>query len=169
MSNYQSGFRSLHSTLAALLEGTNNSSINIDNGLLNVIIFIDLKKAFGTIDHEIVLRKLANYGVYQSSLRFFVSYLSNRCQKCSVNGALSSVSELTCGVPQGSILYPLLFLIYINELPNCLTTAFYLFITIYSIQYKYIKEIKITKQTKSCGEGDNQKRKSTILGMSPHY
>ena len=43
------------------------------------------------------------------------------------------------------------------------------FITIYSIQYKYIKEIKITKQTKNCGEGDNQKRKSTILGMSPHY
>ena len=56
----QSGFRSMHSTLTALLETTNNWSINIDNGLLNGVLFIDLKKAFDTIDHEIILRKLAN-------------------------------------------------------------------------------------------------------------
>ena len=96
----QSGFRSMHSTLTALLETTNNWSINIDNGLLNGVLFIDLKKAFDTIDHEIILRKLANYGVDQSALRFFASYLCNRSQKCRVNGALSSASRLTCGIPQ---------------------------------------------------------------------
>ena len=112
----------MHSTLTALLETTINWSINIDNGLLNGVLFIDLKKAFDTIDHEITWRKLTNYGVDQSALRYFASYLCNRSQKCSVNGALSDASKLTCGVPLESILGPLLFLIYIyiNDLPNCL-------------------------------------------------
>ena len=64
----QSDFRSMHSTLTALLETTNNWSINIDNGLLDGMLFIDLKKAFDTIDYEIILRRLANYGVDQSAL-----------------------------------------------------------------------------------------------------
>ena len=85
----------MHSTTTALLETTNNWSINIDNGLLNGVLFIDLKKAFDTIDHEIILRKLANYGVDPNALRLFASYLCNRSQKCTVNGALSSVSKLT--------------------------------------------------------------------------
>ena len=69
------------------------SCINIDNGLLNGVLLVDLKKAFDTIDHEIILRKVANYGVDQSALRFFASYLRNRSQKFSVNGALSSASK----------------------------------------------------------------------------
>ena len=122
LSSCQSGFRSLHSTLTALLEATNSWSVNIDNGFLNGVVFIDLKKAFDTIDHEIILRKLSYFGADQATITWFQSYLSNRTQRCKVNGNLSTASTVTCGV-QGSILGPLLFLMYFNDLPNCLRDA----------------------------------------------
>jgi hypothetical protein len=122
ISTSQSGFRSFVSTLTALIEATDNWSINIDKGLLNAVIFIDLKKAFDTIDHTI-LRKLQIYGVDENGIQFFESYLNNRSQRCCVNGELSETAKITCGVPQGSNSGPLLFLIYINDLPNCLDRA----------------------------------------------
>ena len=78
-------FRSLHSTLTALLETNDNWCISIDRGLLNCVIFIDLKKAFDTIDHQIILKKLTKYGVEQDALKWFKSYLTNRMQRCNVN------------------------------------------------------------------------------------
>lgn len=119
----QSGFRSMHSTTTALLEATNTWSLNIDNGLLNGVIFIDLKKAFDTINHEILISKLSNYGLDMNSLGWFKSYLSDRAQRCTVNGNLSEPRVVSCGIPQGSNLGTLLFLTYINDLPNCLSTA----------------------------------------------
>jgi retron-type reverse transcriptase len=123
ISSSQSGFRSLHSTLTALIEAMDNWSINIDKGLLNEVIFIDLKKAFDTIDHTILLGKLRIYGVDENGIKLFESYLSNRSQRCCVNGELSETAKITCGMPQGSNLRPLLFFIHINDSPNCLNRA----------------------------------------------
>ena len=88
---------------------------------MNAVVFLDLKKPFDTVDHGILLSKLNAYGIRGVVHKWFESYLNGRHQKCLVNGCLSENRALTCGVPQGTILGPLLFLLYINDLPNCLS------------------------------------------------
>ena len=80
--------------------------------------FIDLNKAFDTVDHEILLKKLQMYGFRGLLLQLIRSYLTNRLQHTFVNGTKSNLSKVKCGVQQGSTLGPLLFLIYVNDLPN---------------------------------------------------
>ena len=97
-----------------MLETNNSWCVNISGGHIKDEIFIDLKKAFDTIVHDVILKILIKYGVDQDALKWFKSYLTKRMQRCNVSNHLSSAS------PQGSITGLLLFLIFINDLPNCL-------------------------------------------------
>ena len=112
----QSGFRSSYSTDTCLMYLTDYIRQECDKGRYTGMVMLDLQKAFDTVNHAILLQKLSALGMRDESVDWFRSYLSGRSQVVDVNGTFSSEHCITCGVPQGSILGPLLFLIYVNDM-----------------------------------------------------
>ena len=157
----QYGFRKLHSTEFAALEFTDKIIHNLDEGNLPLAIFLDLSKAFDTIDHSILIYKLQYYGIQGTSLDWFKSYVNNRKQYVQYNTCNSSHSTITTGVPQGSILGPLLFIIYMNDIAN-VTDKFHF--TLYADDTSLVEPIcTFTSDLKNNTEASNAINKELKL------
>ena len=118
LSQSQFGFRLKRSTSTALIAFTDQVLESMDKGCVTGTVFLDLRKAFDTVDHLLLINKLRSLGVAGKSLEWFRSYLSGRVQQSMCVNALSPPAKITMGVPQGGILGPLLFLMYINGIQS---------------------------------------------------
>ena len=141
---YQSGFRPKHSTSTCLSLLQNKILNGFDNGQLTGMILIDLQKAFDTIDHNIFIQKLTCLGFSDDSVSWYQSYLQNRSFVVNIEKDYSTPASLLCGVPQGSILGPLIFLLYVNDMPQAMDCDLFLYADDSCLLYtaKNVKDIK---------------------------
>ena len=123
ISENQGGFRKGFSTTSIIADLTDDLFNGINEGLTTMAAFIDLKKAFDTVDTNILIRKLEHAGIRNLTLKWCQNYLTDRAQKTIANGITSPSLPITCGVPQGSVLGPLFFLVFINDVEGALTNC----------------------------------------------
>ena len=109
------GLRQGHSIHHSLITLVDNITKSLDKGDIVIGVFLDLKKAFDTVNHKILVNKLYHYGIRGNVIKWFESYLPNRSQFVLFNGKKSYIRDVTCGVPQGFILGPLLLILYIHD------------------------------------------------------
>ena len=141
---HQSGLCKNHSTDTSPAYLTDKILTGFDSGLLTRMIPIDLQKAFDTINHNILLRKMSTLRFSDRSINWFQSYLSNRSFRVNVQGKYSCIAKIDCGVPQGSILGPLLFLLYVNDMKQAVDCDLFLYAddSCLVYQHKDVKEIE---------------------------
>ena len=142
---YQFGFRKKYSTHLALISLIDKLSSAMDQGDKVIGIFLDFSKAFDTVDHNILLLKLEHYGIRGTALDWFRDYMSGRKQFVTYNGVKSSRFNVSCGVPQGSILGPLLFLSYVNDIQNVTHHSFPLLFADDSNLFVTVKDLEIVE------------------------
>ena len=134
----QFGFRTKHSTDYAILSIVDKIQRAIDEKYLSCGIFLDYSKAFDTVNHNILIEKLEYYGIRGIAKNWFISYLNNRQQIVTINNSLSDIENISCGIPQGSVLGPILFLLYINDFYLCSEMfQFHLFADDANLFYKH--------------------------------
>ena len=167
---FQSGFRSSFSTDSCLIHLIDHIKTQTAKGLFTGMVLLDLQKAFDTVDHTILCEKLKVIGV--RSISWFESYLTNRKQVVSVNGVVSEVCNITCGVPQGSLLGPLLFLIYVNDVQSSIDSDCKVLIyaddtaILFSHRDPGVISQKLSRMLESCHEWLTDNKLSLHLGKT---
>ena len=160
LSPFQCGFRKNHSTQDAVTYFTDCIRKGIDEGCVTAAVFVDFRKAFDSVNHQLLLKKLPGYGINNHELRWFKNYLTSRCQSVVYGSAQSAPQQIKSGVPQGSILGPILFSIYINDWPNCLLQSK---ILLYAVLFYVDSNIgNICKQNNTKEEKSDKKASSKV-------
>ena len=140
LTEFQNGFRKNHSTIDTIFKFTTDLQVNKNNKLNTIALYIDFKKAFDTVNHKLLIEKLENMQIKNNVLNWICSYLTNRTQYTRLGENISKDMEVKTGVPQGSILGPLFFLCYINDITNICKNTKILLYADDTVLYKGISE-----------------------------